>query len=770
MEQVVSFLFKYSTSLLSKGQFGFSARPSVWLLAIFAVALAAFAYFLYSAKSANVGPGWRAVLIALRCGLVLLVVFCLMRPVVVIPSVVPQSSYVFVLVDDSESMTLPADHGSRLEQVRELLKSDGPLMGPLAEKFKLRELRFSQAAERIDDAGQLTGAGTLTDIDAALEQASRESAGLPASGIVLITDGGDNNVVAANDGDRQQTDRWSATLSALKGRGLPVYAIGVGQLSLPGDVELVRVTAPRRVLAGSPLTAEVLIKAGGSQKTARIDLMEDNHLLRTQQVPVQPDSTTIARLTFTPSSAGLHRYAVNAPAADDDPAPQNNSQEFLVEVSDTKPRILYFEGEPRWEYGKLREAVAEEKNFTLVSVLRSADGKYYRQGIDKPEELSDGFPKSEEPLFKYDAVVLGSIEATAFGFDQLKSIEQFVARRGGTLLMIGGGKSFSAGGYANTPIADLLPVSLDSSTPGGEESQQFKAAQTDRGRDHPVSRMKEDSDENQKAWDHLPAITLPEILGEIKPGATTVLEARGVTDRSRVAPLLVEERYGRGRSLALMASDTWRWRMLLESSDQSFETFWRNLFRYTVESVRRRFEVATERGAYSQGERVRIKAEIDDEKFMPIRDAAPVARITSPSGALTELKMNRSLLAGVEMYAADFVPSEDGIHHIEVSARGESKPVGDLGPARADFFVADLKREYRNAAQNVELLKRIGKETGGGYYTTEESSRLVDDITHTEGPGSIRETKELWDMPINFLLLIGLAAGEWFLRKRKGLA
>ena len=97
----------------------------------------------------------------------------------------------------------------------------------------------------------------------------------------------------------------------------------------------------------------------------------------------------------------------------------------------------------------------------LVSVLRSADGKFYRQGVENADELVNGFPKSEEDLFKYDAMIIGSIEATFFTFDQLKAVEQFVSRRGGTLLALGGSKAFNAGGYGNTPLADLLPIYLN---------------------------------------------------------------------------------------------------------------------------------------------------------------------------------------------------------------------------------------------------------------------------------------------------------------------
>jgi hypothetical protein len=124
------------------------------------------------------------------------------------------------------------------------------------------------------------------------------------------------------------------------------------------------------------------------------------------------------------------------------------------------------------------------------------------------------------------------------------------------------------------------------------------------------------------------------------------------------------------------------------------------------------------------------------------------------------------------VYAGEFVAASDGIHGIEVSARrdGKDKQLPNPGPARTNFLVGNLNRESRNAAQNIELLKRIATETNGGYYTADQTSRLIEDITHTDGPASVRETRELWDMPINFLLVVGLAAIEWFIRKRKGLA
>jgi uncharacterized membrane protein len=764
LEQVVSFLFKYREALFSKSQFGFGARPSVLLVVALVAGLAALIYFIYVNRSVRLAPRWRAGLIALRVGLITVIIFCLMRPVIVAPSVVPQSSFVAVLMDDSASMNLADEAGrTRLDSVKRLMSAGSQFRAALADKFKVRAFKFASSAERVQDAEELTGAGEQTNMVEALDQATRDSAGLPLSGIIVMSDG-------ASNGEGDLSANLATTLNNLRARGLPVFAVGFGPTRLDGDVELVRATAPRRVLAGSPVTAELLVRAG-EQRSVKVDLTEDAHLLRSQQVPVQADATTVARITFTPSSPGLHRYTLAAAPSPDEPITDNNSQEIIIDVVDAKPKILYIEGEPRWEYGKLREAVSEEKNIILASVLRSADGKYYRQGIENAEELVTGFPKSEEELFKYDAIIIGSIEATFFTFDQLKAVEQFVSRRGGSLLALGGPKAFNAGGYGSTPIADLLPIYLNgSSVPG--ESQAFKAAPADRGRDHPAARLVDQPEANAKAWEQMPAVTLPEVIADTKPGATVILEARSTRDRNRVAPLLAEERYGRGRTLALLASDTWRWRMMMESKDTSFETYWRNLLRYLVESVRRPVEASTERAFYGTSEQVRIRAEVADEKFINVNDAIASARVTSPTGRAIDVPLKQTAEGGFEGYSAQFHPDEEGLYKVEVTARraGAAKQAAALPTASTSFIVGPLNREAREAAQNTELLKRIASDTGGQYYGASRAENIIEDLAHADGAGSVRVTYDLWDMPINFLLVIGLAAGEWLIRKRKGLA
>jgi hypothetical protein len=246
-----------------------------------------------------------------------------------------------------------------------------------------------------------------------------------------------------------------------------------------------------------------------------------------------------------------------------------------------------------------------------------------------------------------------------------------------------------------------------------------------------------------------------------------LLEARKVEGAGANVPLLVQQRYGRGQTLALTASDTWRWRMRMDSKNNAHETFWRQMLRYVVSGTPRQIEVSTAKDVYSMDDTVSVVADVRDKKFNPVGDANVTARVTKPSGATVDVALKFTTLNSANIYTGEFKADELGQHRIELL--GQSASLGQLN-ANSNVLVSDLNREYYSAAQNSELLKRIASETGGKYYTPAQMQSLLDDLTYRQTPYSERVTKDLWDMPVNFMLLVGLLSAEWFLRKREGLA
>jgi hypothetical protein len=209
--------------------------------------------------------------------------------------------------------------------------------------------------------------------------------------------------------------------------------------------------------------------------------------------------------------------------------------------------------------------------------------------------------------------------------------------------------------------------------------------------------------------------------------------------------------------------------MEMPSQNNSHETFWRQLLRYLVSATPRQYEIAAERDVYTRGDPVILRGEVSDKKYNAITDAQVVARVTKPSGATAEipLKVTRLATGSDADYRNEFTPDENGLHKIEMIAR---RGGATLGAAQSTFLITERTREFHDAAQNIELLKRAAAETGGKYFPLGDADDLLDEITLLEGKNSERVSKDLWDMPINFILLVGLAGAEWFLRKRKGLA
>jgi uncharacterized membrane protein len=767
MGSLARFLFGHEQAVFTNGQFGFDLRPRAWIVILIALCLAVFIYVVY------IRPRWRmskrmtVVLALLRTTLMALLLFMLLRPVLVVSSAIPRSSYVALAIDDSLSMTLVDTPGrvTRLESVKQALltprsSSQTSFINRLEEKFRTNLYGFSGELVGVKDGDNLFGEGLTTDLVGALNEIAKRSSGTPLSAIVLATDG------AAN-----VPHDLSATLRELRARDVPVFTVGVGETSRPLDAELVRMNLPRRVLVGSRANIEAFVRLSGYGATkVLMRVTEDGRAIKTEEFSLRGNDTQPVNLEISPSTPGFRRLTVEITPIDGEVTIENNKQEALVEVIEGPLRVLYVEGEPRWELGKIRESLQpNEKNVTLVSLLRTGENKLYRQGIAGQQELVGGFPKTEEELFAYHGVVIGSVESSFFTADQLRNIEAFVSRRAGGFLALGGRLAFDGGKYKGTPVADLLPVALDGGSIDLADAfaPVYKSQLTGAGQTHPISRLNEDRALSQKTWNELPSISIPEALKTVKPGATVLLEAKRAGPSAQVVPLLVQQRYGGGQTLAFMGTDTWRWRMRMDSKSNAHETFWRQMLRYLVSGSPSQIEVGAEQNVYVMDDPVRIVADIRDKRYNAVNDAHATVRVTKPSGTTLDVPLKFSTINNANIYSGEFKADELGQHMIELVGTSAS-----LGPvsAKSGVLVSNLNREFYSAAQNSDLLQRIAAETGGKYYQLSNIQTLLDDLSYRRTPYSERVTKDLWDMPINFILIIGLLSGEWFLRKREGLA
>src|ERR1035437_9618657 len=192
-------------------------------------------------------------------------------------------------------------------------------------------------------------------------------------------------------------------------------------------------------------------------------------------------------------------------------------------VGGDRRRIVYVEGEPRWEFKFIRRAEAEDKGLQIVSMLRTTENKIYRQGIADPSELADGFPVKAEDLFKYQAIIIGSVEAGYFTPAQQELLREFVDKRGGGLLFLGGRFSLSDGGWGSSSLAYLFPTFLPNAK-GTFHRDPATAQLTAAGAESPITRLLDDRVANVERWRKLPYLNDYQNPGTAKPGATVLAQ------------------------------------------------------------------------------------------------------------------------------------------------------------------------------------------------------------------------------------------------------
>ena len=761
-ESVLTFLFKYPPRVFERGDLVLAPVVPALLIAIVALGALALVAVMYSRMRA-VSRVDRGVLGALRATCILLVLACLLRPTVVLSSAVTQRNVFAVLLDDSRSMRLRDVNGAtRLAAMQRVYADTSALMRDLSQRFAVRVFRFAADAGPASGAASLTGAGGRTDLAGALDVTREDLAGMPLAGIVVVTDGADNG-----GGD------LSASLLALRARRVPVYTVGVGEERFARDVAVERVTAPASVLAGSTVLFEAAIAVRGARGERTTVTVEANgRIVATEDLRL-PDGGDIARvrLRVPPLPPGTYRVSVIARPLANETVTENNAYHTVLEVRPGPARILYLEGEPRPEFPFLRRAVAADSSLDVVGLMRSADRKFLRLGVRDSLELISGFPSRREELFRYRAIILGSIESSFFTGDQLRMLADFVSQRGGTLLALGGRAALSEGGYAGTPTAEVLPVMLQRPDADTNAVPLVLAVHpTTAGLGHAALQLRETDAANAARWDSLPALTSVNRLGSLRSGATVLLAGRpgGKGSTAQDVPVLAFQRYGRGMGVVLGVQDTWLWRMdaSMPVEDVTHSTLWRQLLRWTVDGVPDQVEIAAVPARVGPGEPVTLRAHVTDSTFLDVNSAAVTARVTTPSGRQVDVPMEWSLREDGS-YTGRFIAEEAGVYGLSAESRRGRDTTRSVGGA---LLADDQGADVEQAELRAPLLRRIARETGGRYYPLSESGRLSEDAIYTEAGVTVRDARDLWDMPVIFLALVGLMGAEWIYRRRRGLA
>jgi len=731
-----------------------------------------------------------------------LVLICLTEPLWSGTRVKPGENLFLLLADDSSSLQIADEGGSptRGELLRKLLARTpaADWQSRLERLFDVRRYAFGTRLETVEDFDALAFDRTGSRLHAAAGMLRERFSDRPVAGMLLFTDG-------------NFTDRTAAT-SAFDGMP-PVYPVIWSEEADQFDVAVDKLTVAQSPFEDAPVTVLANVRLTGDRSSDEIVgqlLREDGALIQEVRAGVSEQGLPIELRFEIQPTAPLEFYRVRAAlngqtAQFDEPSESaesvlaNNSRLVAIERDAEPHRILYVSGRPNWEFKFLRRSVESDPSLQLVGLVRiarkeakfefrgragdpgnalfqgfDADRETDAESYDEPvivrlgtrddAELRTGFPKTPEELYQYRAVIIDDVEAQFFTHDQLSLLEQYVSDRGGSLLMLGGPDSFAHGNYGRTLLEDMLPVYLERGRQQEPEFGEYRWKLTRDGWLQPWTRLRRTAGEEEQRIAGMPEFRTLTAASNVKPAARVLAQVCDVEGNDH--PALVAQQYGEGRVAALLIGDAWRWPLQRKQGDaEDYAKAWRQMLRWLVVDVPRRLEVAAEQDSES-ATTVRLSARVRDAVFEPVDNATADITIRTPSGAEYHLRGEPSL-EEAGRYTSDYAPREAGPYRATVEVKDEGG--NPIGRAETGWTSDPAVDEFRRISVDRTALQALADATYGEVIAADDIGEFVDTLPAREAPLMESWNRPLWHTPWMLLAAIGCFAGEWGLRRWRGL-
>jgi uncharacterized membrane protein len=720
-----------------------------WGVALAVLACGGVAWFAYARF--GVRPFRRNTLIALRFLTLVLIVVCLMRPIRTSDEGL-RDAVVPVLVDVSRSMGLAdaGDGATRLDRARDLLARD--LMPALNPHFQVDLLSFGDrvAATTPDSLDAKAG---HSDLGAALSAARERYRGRAVPGIVIISDGGDTGPGTAPS-------------------DTPVFAVGVGSPVVARDREVLSVTAAEAVFDESRVDLAVsAVSHGYGVDPIPLQLLENGKPIEVRRVTPTAAGAPVRTVFHVSPARGVPTvYSVEVPAASAELTTDNNVRRVLVHPPSRVRHVLFVEGAPGFEHSFVKRAWSLDPALDVDAIVRKgkneqgSDTFYIQASQSRTDALSSGFPERADELFQYDVVVLANVDATQLTRDQLDLTRGFVGKRGGGLLVLGG-RSFGKGGLGETTLDEALPLSFSGHDDGvlpASTRGTNRVSLTPTGEAHPIMQLAPTREDTIRRWDGVPALAATSPLGGARPGASILAVTGGAGGGSRA--LVAVQRYGHGRSMIFTGEASWRWRMMLPSTDRSYDTFWRQSLRWLALPAEDPIAIEPPIGM-SPGETAQIRTQVRNAAFDPQPDAAVELRLTDPDGKAQTVRAEHGI-SGDAAFVAPVHVGAPGVYRLTANVQRGGSP---LGSAETSMLVGGADLEMTDPRLNLQVLDRVALGSGGRVVAPQDFHTIVDALRARLPAARLAVTHDVWHTGWSLGALILLLGTEWILRRRWGL-
>ncbi|MBI1349024.1 VWA domain-containing protein [bacterium] len=782
------------------------------LLVFGSLAVLAWVIWLYRRDTQELPLGWRLLLAGLRISALGGLLIIALNPQDRTQRTAFRPSRAIVLIDTSLSMRHPASEmtkgattgESRTAAIQNWLKSS-PFLSTLQREHEVSIFSFdtalngpvavlpyrdpdaekpaassSPATPALDWIETLQPQGTETRLGEALGEVIRQSAGRTLSGIVVVTDGGQNAGV----------DPITAHDRAIAAKAR-LIAVGVGSVEQPLNVQIADIQSPTDVQLGDSFDLTGYVQAQGlAGRDVKVELLaaqdgqnEAPLAISTQNLTL-PDDGLAAELKFNiqPVGEGGWKYTlrVQPTTAVSEFNQQDNEQTVSVRVFDRPTRVLLFAGGPMRDYQFVRNLLYRHKSIDVDVLLQTAAVGSSQES----DNLLAQFPATREQLYEYDVIIAFDPDWRQIPAESILQLSDWVDQEGGGLVLVAGDvftvQLASAADQASpqqlqlSPLKDLYPVVLNSYLAemrfDNSSSQPWPIEFTPEGQRAEFLQLTDDPLTSLARWKEFAGFYRCYPTSGAKAGATVL--ARFSDPRSQneygFPVLLAEQFFGQGRTLYLGSAEVWRLRAV---SDADYDRFWIKTIREVGQGRTKR---GTRRGVLLPesrklllGQTARLRARLLDAQFQPLAMNEVRLEVIDPAGKpmLPSPRLRPDPSRPGE-YVGDFRVSQAGVYRLELPVPESNEQITD------ELVVALPKLEDQDVRQNVAMLTDLVRDTGGEVLTLETATARLPELLQSRGElFTIDERlQSLWDRGWVMYLLVGLLAAEWLTRKLLKLA
>lgn len=783
--------------------FSFSL-PLAASLAIVVMVFAAVFFFYFRVLTIQ-SSRIRFIAAALRASAFALLAFLLLDPSFIGKRIEPGEQTVMVLFDDSQSMQVRNAEGeTRSERLLQAYQAGAESFADsLNSRFLSAYFRFGESVSPLRDVKSLSFQATRSDLLTSMKSAAFESSGAPVAAAIVFTDG-------AVPGDRNQhhfTDEDAPPF--------PVYFVGVGDEAPWRDLRVGTVSVTHTPFDQSPVTVQVETLAEGYQGgRLRVELVEGGAVRESTTLPIESnEQTKTVQLTVTPHQDDWLYYTVRlkldrtgaslgegqlAWGQAEEMVVQNNEYSFVVDNRKNEYRVLFYSGRPNWQHTFMRRALRDDERLRIASLIliSKAEAKFEFRGArttttnplfegfdqdderfqryDEPvfirigveaDELTGGYPREEDELFAYDAVIWNEVDLADLSLKQLELTRDFVDRRGGAFLLLTGESTLIDNNFNETPLAPMLPVVPVKSDADSLAPQEFfQVKSTYEGELSGAWSLGEDLDQSHLEWLGLPPLFGFHPFSLTRAGATVMACVSHPDDELDNLPFYIRQRFGSGVSAVMAAGETWSMRMKSPLKNDSHERLWRQIVRSLVAEAPQRIEYVDLPSSASVGETMDIITLIKDKAYIDKEALDVDLRIISPDGEPYEMGVEESL-RDIGRYSAQYAPAKPGLHIIEANASDEGE---EAVTRRQAFAIQANVDEFKTPRSDFGYLQRVAEASGGAFFTIDELDKVVPAIPYAVPDEAKTLRIHLWHNPLFYALLVLLMAIEWRLRRTHG--